>query len=477
MNKLPLKKTKIVATIGPASRNKEVLKELIHAGANVFRLNFSHGSHEDHKETIQMVRELNDELGTNIALLQDLQGPKIRVGQVQDGGVPITPGQKLIITTKDMMGTSEKVSTVYEGIVNDVKPGDSILVDDGNIELKTISVSGDEVLTEVVHGELLKSRKGINLPNSNVSAPSMTEKDIEDLEFAFQFNLEWVALSFVRKASDIVEIKERLKAAGVDTKVIAKVEKPEAISNLEDIVKATDGVMVARGDLGVEVPSENVPLLQKRMVTMCNKAGKPVIIATQMMESMIDNPRPTRAETNDVANAVFDGADALMLSAESASGKFPVRAVQQMTKTIKAMEDESTSIYSKYHEEDVLSSTRLNDLVVRSACRLSDHVEAKALIGMSKTGYTGYRLAMHRPQAHIIIFTSSKHLQRQMNLVWGVTTYFYERTDNLDDTLNYIEEQLKADGLLEKGDVFINTSGMPAHWEGHTNMMRVSQVD
>ncbi len=477
MKELPFKKTKIVATIGPASRDKETLKELIYAGANVFRLNFSHGSHDDHKATIMMVRELNEELGTNVALLQDLQGPKIRVGQVADGAVPISPGQKLIITTKDMLGTSEMVSTVYEGIVNDVKPGDSILVDDGNIELKTISVSGDEVVTEVVHGELLKSRKGINLPNSNVSAPSMTEKDIEDLEFGFQFNLEWVALSFVRKGSDIVEIKKRLVAAGVDTKVIAKVEKPEAIDNLVDIIKETDGVMVARGDLGVEVPSENVPLLQKRMVRLCNQAGKPVIIATQMMESMIDNPRPTRAETNDVANAVFDGADALMLSAESASGKFPILAVRQMAKTIMAMENESTSIYSKYHEEDETSSTRLNDLLVRSACRLSDHVNAAAIIGMSKSGYTAYRLAMHRPKANIFLFTDNKHLLRQLNLVWGITTYFYDQEEGIDNTLVQLEERLKKDGYLKKGDVFINTSGMPLHWEGHTNMMRVSQVD
>ncbi|MEQ8584181.1 MAG: pyruvate kinase [Marinoscillum sp.] len=477
MKKSLFKKTKIVATIGPASRNKETLAELIKAGANVFRLNFSHGTHADHQKTIQMVRELNDELGANVALLQDLQGPKIRVGQVENDGVPIAPGQQLIITTKDMLGTSEKVSTVYEGIVNDVKPGDAILIDDGNIELKTIKVTGDEVITEVVHGELLKSRKGINLPNSNVSAPSMTEKDIEDLEFGFQFNLEWVALSFVRKASDIIEIKKRLVAAGVNTKVIAKVEKPEAITNLEEIIRETDGVMVARGDLGVEVPSENVPLLQKRMVKLCNRAGKPVIIATQMMESMIENPRPTRAETNDVANAVFDGADALMLSAESASGKFPVQAVQQMAKTIVAIESDSRTIYSKYEEEDTESTTRHNDLLVRSACRLSDQVGAKAIVGMTKSGYTGYRLAMHRPKANIFLFTNQKHLLRQMNLVWGVTGFFYDKTYGIDETLVEIEKELVKEGYLEKGDFFINTASMPLHWKGHTNMMRVTQVE
>ncbi len=361
--------------------------------------------------------------------------------------------------------------------MNDVKPGDAILIDDGNIELKTIEVSGDEVITEVVHGELLKSRKGINLPNSNVSAPSMTEKDIEDLEFGFQFNLEWVALSFVRKASDIIEIKKRLVAAGVNTKVIAKVEKPEAITNLEEIIRETDGVMVARGDLGVEVPSENVPLLQKRMVRLCNRAGKPVIIATQMMESMIENPRPTRAETNDVANAVFDGADALMLSAESASGKFPVQAVQQMAKTIVAIESDSRTIYSKYEEEDTESTTRHNDLLVRSACRLSDQVGAKAIVGMTKSGYTGYRLSMHRPKANIFLFTNQKHLLRQMNLVWGVTGFFYDKTYGIDETLVEIEKELVKEGYLEKGDFFINTASMPLHWKGHTNMMRVTQVE
>ncbi len=471
------KKTKIVATIGPASRNKETLRELIKAGANVFRLNFSHGTHDDHKQTIDMVRELNEELGSSVALLQDLQGPKIRVGKVENDGVPIHPGQQLIITTEDILGTSEKVSTVYEGIVNDVKPGDTILMDDGNIELKTIKVEGNDVYTEVVHGELLKSRKGINLPDSNVSAPSMTEKDIEDLEFAFQFDLEWVALSFVRKASDIHQIKERIAKAGVNTKVIAKVEKPEAIANLDEIIEATDGVMVARGDLGVEVPSERVPILQKRMVKKCNRLGKPVIIATQMMESMIENPRPTRAETNDVANAVFDGADAIMLSAESASGKFPVQAVQQMSKTIQAVEGDSRTIYSKFQEEDSESSTRLNDLLIRSACRLADNVEAKALIGMTKSGYSGYRLAMHRPKAHIFLFTNQKYLLRQMNLVWGVTGFYYDKEEGIDATLEQIEKRLVNEGYLEKGDVFINTASMPAHWKGHTNMVRVSQVE
>ncbi|MEQ8239723.1 MAG: pyruvate kinase [Cyclobacteriaceae bacterium] len=471
------KRTKIVATIGPASRNKETLRELIKAGANVFRLNFSHGAHEDHKETIDMVRELNDEMGTHVALLQDLQGPKIRVGKVENDGVKLTPGQQLIISTQEILGTSERVSTVYAGITNDVKPGDTILVDDGNIELETIRVEGTEVYTKVIHGELLKSRKGINLPSSNVSAPSMTEKDIEDLDFAMQFNLEWVALSFVRKAEDIIDIKKRLDAAGVTTKVVAKIEKPEALKNIDEIIAATDAIMVARGDLGVEIPGEHVPLAQKRIVQKCNKLGKPVIIATQMMESMIENPRPTRAETNDVANAVLDGADALMLSAESASGKFPVQSVSAMAKTIMAIEAGSkNAVYNKFNDEDVESTTRLNDLLIRSACRMAAAVDAKAIVGMTKTGYTGYKLAMHRPHANIYLFTNKKYLLRQMNLVWGVTGFYYDQTLGIDDTFKEIQSKLVEAGFLEKGDVLINTSSIPLHWEGHTNMMRVDLV-
>ena len=470
------KKTKIVATIGPASRDREVLKELILSGANVFRLNFSHGSHEDHQKTIEMVRSLNDELGTHVCLLQDLQGPKIRVGQVKDGAVPIKPGQKLIITTDEIEGTSERVSTVYQGIINDVKPGDMILVDDGNIELKTIKVEGNDVHTEVVHGELLKSRKGINLPNSNVSAPSMTEKDIEDLEFGFQFDIEWVALSFVRNAADIKDIKARIAKAGVRTKVVAKIEKPEAISNMDAIIDETDALMVARGDLGVEVPSEMVPIYQKRLVKKCNRLGKPVIIATQMLESMTDNPRPTRAETNDVANAVLDGADALMLSAESASGKFPIESVRRMAQTIAAIESDSQTIYSKFAEEDEFSSTRLNDLLVRSACRLSDSVSARAIVGMTKTGYTGFRLSMHRPKANIFIFTDERYVLRQMSLAWGVNGFYYEKFENVDNTFQEVESILKGEGFLSQGDIFISTSAMPLHWEGHTNMMRINKV-
>lgn len=471
------KRTKIVATIGPASNSKEVIEKLAEAGANVLRLNFSHGTHEDHTKVINIIKEINKEKKYSLCMLQDLQGPKIRVGLVKDNGVKLEDGQQLIITTKELEGTSEKVSTVYEGIVNDVVKGDTILIDDGNIELRTESVSGSEVTTTVVHGGILKSRKGINLPDSNVSAPSLTEKDIEDLNFGLTQDIDWVALSFVRKADDIRDLKERIKKAGRDIRVIAKIEKPEALKNIDEIVEVTDGIMVARGDLGVEIAMHDVPIWQKKLVQKANHAGKPVIIATQMMESMIENPRPTRAETNDVANAVMDGADALMLSAESAAGKFPIEAVTKMSETIAAVEGEADSIYNKYYEQQFDSSTRTNDMLIRGACRMAENVNAKALVCMSKSGYSGYRTAMHRSRSEIFLMTNNERLLRRMNLVWGVKTFYFDSQDNIDLTLDQIEKQLVASGHLEKGDVFINTASMPQHWQGHTNMIKLSIVE
>jgi pyruvate kinase len=471
------KKTKIVATIGPASNNKEMLMKLAVAGANVFRLNFSHGSHADHTKVIEAIREINREKELNICMLQDLQGPKIRIGEVKEGS-ELVPGALLTVsTTKEDIGDSHLVGTTYKGIVNDVKKGEMILIDDGKLMLEVVDIRADEVDAKVIYGGSLKSRKGINLPNTKVSAPSLTEKDIEDLEFGLANDVEWVALSFVRKASDIVDLKKRIHQAGKNTKVVAKIEKPEALENIEAIIEATDAIMVARGDLGVEIPMEDVPMAQKRLVKACNLAGKPVIIATQMMESMIENPRPTRAETNDVANAVMDGADALMLSAESAAGKYPVEAVSAMAQTIKAVEQGSQSIYNKYSDDGTESATRVNELLVRAACRLAETVAANAIVGMTGSGYTGLRIALHRPKANIFIFTDQEHLVRQMNLVWGVRCFYYDKTEGIDDTLKQIENILVTKGLLKTGDVFINTAAMPLHWKGRTNMMKVSIVE
>ncbi|MEM8894636.1 MAG: pyruvate kinase [Bacteroidota bacterium] len=474
-NTILFNKTKIVATVGPASNNKQTLTDLVKAGVDVFRLNFSHGSHEDHLKVIRMVQEINEELGTNIALLQDLQGPKIRTNMIKGGEVEIKEGQQLVITTKDgVEGDDKVISTTYKALPNDVTLGDKILIDDGKLELKVEKSGGDEVTTRVIHGGSLKSRKGINLPDTRVSAASLTDKDEKDLAFGMTQEIDWVALSFVRSAVDIHHLKEKIKAAGRKTLVIAKIEKPEAIDNIDEIIEATDGIMVARGDLGVEIAMQDVPMQQKIIVEKCNRAGKPVIIATQMLESMIENPRPTRAEANDVANGVLDGADAVMLSAESAAGKFPILAVKAMANIIKAVEDNSQDIYNKFYEDGDDSLTRLNDKLVRAACRLSMSVEAKAIIGMTKSGYTGYKLASHRPNASIFIFTDKKPLLRAMNLVWGIRGFYYDKMEGIDDTFDHLEEILVEKGHLFSGDIYINTASMPLHWKTHTNMIKVS---
>ncbi|MAJ51609.1 MAG: pyruvate kinase [Flammeovirgaceae bacterium] len=470
-------KAKIIATVGPTSREKKILIELIKAGADVFRLNFSHGTHQDHQKTIDVVREINVELGTHIALLQDLQGPKIRVNQIENGGVEIAEGQALIITTDEILGTKEKVSTSYKLLANDVNVGDSILIDDGNLEVKVTSVQGEDVHTEVIYGGILKSRKGINLPNTVVSAPSLTEKDYADLEFGLGQNLDWVALSFVRKASDIIELRKMMEVGGGYTKIIAKVEKPEALENIDEIIAATDGVMIARGDLGVEIPGEQVPIWQKKIIEKCNQTGKPVIVATQMMESMVDNPRPTRAETNDVANAILDGTDAVMLSAESASGKYPIEAVRAMANTIANIEYAGNAFYNKTNDFDNSDNDyKLSDMLIKSACALVEDSESKAIVAMSKSGYSGYRVAMYRPNCSIFLVTNNRALLTQMNLVWGVKGLFYDKETSINDTLGDIEAILLEKNLMAKGDIYITTASMPKHWDGHANMIKIKKI-
>ena len=468
-------RAKIVATIGPASNTKEKIIELIEAGADVFRLNFSHGSHDDHLKVINLINEVNEEIGTHICMLQDLQGPKIRIGQVENNGVEILPGKELIISNEDIMGTSQKVSTTYKSLPTDVKPNDIILVDDGKIQLSVIKAEGTEVSTEVIYGGILKSRKGINLPDTNISEPSLTQKDRKDLEFGLEHDVEWVALSFVRSAADIIELKKIISDAGRSTKVIAKIEKPEAVADIDAIIEATDAIMVARGDLGVEILMEDVPMVQKRITNKCNTAGKPVIIATQMLESMIENPRPTRAEINDVANSILDGADAIMLSAESAAGKYPRESVECMTNTIQSIEERVSVIYNKFWETPE-SQTRLNDMLVTAACRMSKAVNAKAIVGMTKSGYTGFSLAKNRPEAKIFIFTSNRKLLKIMNLVWGIRGFYYDQTSQIDQTFEDISEKLTKEGHLKKGDVYINTASMPLHWEDRTNMMKLNVI-
>jgi len=473
MERISYNKTKIVATIGPASNSKVMLQALIKEGVDVFRLNFSHGKHEDHQKVIDSVRELNAEMGTSVALLQDLQGPKIRVNDVKPD-TEIKAGQELIITTKQLVGNSEIVSTSYENLPRDVKVGQMILIDDGKIELTVKEVRETDIVCKVVYGGILKPRKGINLPQTKVTAPSLTDKDLEDLEFGLKNRVDWVALSFVRKASDIEIIKDIIRRHKSTTRVVAKIEKPEALENIDAIIEVTDAVMVARGDLGVEIWMEEVPMVQKMLVDKCNKAAKPVIVATQMMESMIENPRPTRAETNDVANAVMDGADALMLSAETAAGKYPLEVIRSMVRTIGSVE-KSGNIFYKFHPE-LNSKDFLNDNLILTACKLAKDVNAKAIVGMTQHGYSAYKAASHRPNTNIFAFTSNKDIINTMNLVWATRAYYYDRSVSTDETIADVEEILKRDGHVKSGDIFIVLASMPINERGRTNTIKVNVV-
>lgn len=471
------KKTKIVATVGPACNKKEQLLALVEAGADVFRLNFSHGTHEEHRTVIQFVRELNAEHNLNICLLQDLQGPKIRTREVENNGVMLEKGKKIVLTNDKVLGTAERISTTYTSMYQDVKAGDKILLDDGNLELRVDSIQGTEVHAEVVYGGLLKSKKGMNLPNTNVSTPALTEKDREDLVFGLENDVEWVALSFVRTAAEILEVKQIIRSYGKDARVIAKIEKPEAIRNIDSIIEASDGLMVARGDLGVEINAEEVPMVQKMMVHKCNKAAKPVIIATQMMESMIHNPRPTRAETSDIANSVIDGADAVMLSAETASGSYPVLTVQSMVRTVQYVE-ERAEIYFKNHTLPPSTDHFNHDSVVVSACRLARDTNAKAIVGMTRSGYTAFRLSSHRPKSRIFVFTNNVRLLNTVGLLWGVKAYLYDHfSSSTEQAFRDVKEFLIEKKNLAKGDVFISTAGMPFSEQQRTNTVKLDTVE
>jgi pyruvate kinase len=476
------KKTRIVATVGPTSESKETLYALAKAGVNVFRLNFSHGTHADHLLRLNTIREINEEYGLNLAILQDLQGPKIRIGLVAEkDGVLLEAGKKLILSNTEVLGTAEKVSTPYDGMYNDVKIGDRILMDDGKLEVLVTGMDGTDVVTEVIYGGYLKSKKGVNLPNTRVSMPSVTAKDYEDLDFGLEHNVEWVALSFVRTAAEVIKVKEYIANKGKTARLVAKIEKPEAILNIDEIIEATDAIMVARGDLGVELPDEEVPMIQKMIVEKCNKAGKPVIVATQMLESMIESPRATRAELNDVANSVLDGADAVMLSAETASGKYPLLAVESMTRTIEKVESSTNSVYFKHHAavNENVSANKLNDNVVMSACRLARDTHATAIIGITRSGYTSFRLSHHRPKASLFIFTSNRVLMNQLALYWGTKVYYYDRDQDVstDDLIEDIKQFLVEKGELQKGDVFINTLSIPVSRQRKTNTVKLSVVE
>lgn len=486
------RKTKIVATVGPASESKEMLTSFAKAGVNIFRLNFSHGTHEDHLKRLKTVREISEELDTNLAVLQDLQGPKIRTQLVENNGVEIKAGNLLtFVMDETLMGTSERVGTTYTSMYLDVNVGERILMDDGNLEVKVLAIDKEkkEVITEVIYGGILKSKKGINLPGTKVSLPCLTEKDIKDLYFGLDNGVDWIALSFVRTAADIHDIKDRIKAYGKNTKVIAKIETPFAIDNLDGIIEATDAIMVARGDLGVEIDGARVPHLQKLMVDKCTLAGKPVIVATQMLESMISNPVPTRAETSDVANAVLQGASATMLSGESASGVYPLKAVETMAhiqevveeqqNEIKIIKGDEASIYFKNHSlTNSDSKFPLNDRMIAGACRLARDTEAKAILCITNSGYTAFRLSAHRPKANLYIFTSNKAVKTEMGLLWGANVFYYESLGkDVEATVKGMTEILKAKGLLTKGDTFVTTLSVPSNQDLKTNTVQLGTVE
>lgn len=469
-------KTKIVATVGPASNTYERLGMLIREGVDVFRLNFSHGSYEDHLSVINTVRRLNKDMRTNVGLLQDLQGPKIRLGEVEGGGVEIKRGDKIkLVCGEKEISTATRLSTIYLGLARDVKPGDQILIDDGKIELKVLATDRDkEVDVEVVYGGLVKPRKGINLPDSEVSAPSMTEKDIEDLKFGLEHDVDWIALSFARKADDIRFIKNLIAEAGKTTRVVAKIETPDGLRNIDEIIALTDAVMVARGDLGVEVKMEEVPMAQKMIIEKCNKAGKPVIVATQMMESMITAPRPTRAETSDVANAVLDGADAVMLSAETAVGQYPAEVIRSMVATILSVESRSPKLFYKWWPVDATAPTFVEDSILSASCHLAKNTSARVITGLTGKGYTAFQLAKYRPKADIFVFTDNRPLLTVLSLVWGVRGFYYDRFNSTDSTIADIKNILTTTGNLNQGNVFITTGSMPISDRGRANMVKVS---
>jgi pyruvate kinase len=470
-------KTKIVATIGPACVSKPIMTKLIRNGVDICRINFSHGTHADHLIAIQTVREINDEFGIHIGILADLQGPKIRLGEVENGEITLKTGDKVGVTGEPMVSTTKMLSISYPRLNKEVSVDDTILLDDGNLKLQIISKGvKNEVIAEVIHGGKLTAKKGANFPDTKISLPSLSEKDINDLMFALEHDVEWVALSFVRETQDIIKLKGLIEAKGKTARVIAKIEKPEAIENIDGIIAASDAIMVARGDLGVEMAMEKVPLIQKTLVAKARIATKPVIIATQMMESMITNPRPTRAEANDVANSVIDGADAVMLSAETSIGEYPVETINAMQRIISNVESEGYR-YGRVHTPSKESKTFLADSICYSACVLAEQVDAKAIIGMTRSGYTAFTISSHRPNADIFIFTNFRPLLNALSLVWGVRGIYYNSFESTDQTIKDCKDILKEKKLVSKGDFIINTASMPIHEKARTNMIKVTVVD
>ncbi len=469
--------TKIIATLGPASSSSEVLLNLIKAGVDVFRLNFSHGSHEMHADTVDRIMKLKKKYDLNVGILADLQGPKLRVGKIENDRLDLKQGDILTFVNESCLGTMEKIYMSYKDFARDVNVGEQVLIDDGKLVLEVLETNDvDKVKLKVLFGGKLSSNKGVNLPETRISLPSLTDKDVKDLEFIMTLPVHWVALSFVRKAQDIKELKKRILKAEHPAKVIAKIEKPEAVTRIKEIIKATDAVMVARGDLGVEVPMEKLPAIQKQIIKRCIQRAKPVIVATQMMESMITNPSPTRAEITDVANAVLDGADAVMLSGETSVGKHPVKVVQAMNKIIEEAE-QHYEMQTKRPKPNPDSSTFYSDTICLGAPKIADDIGAKALCGLTVSGYTAFKMSSYRPKCKIFVFSDREHMLSTLNLVWGVKCYKYDKFTTTDDTIHDLAEILKENGEVNPGDVIVNTGAMPLHKRSRTNMMKITVVD
>jgi pyruvate kinase len=469
-------RTKIIATVGPSCSNYDTLLEMVREGVDLFRFNFSHGTHEGHLVYFENVHRINRIHGTSIGILADLQGPKIRIGNVAGGSVELKTGTSVTITDEARESTSEILFVSYPELGKDVKATDKMLIDDGKIVLQVAQkINNHTFEASVLYGGILSSKKGVNLPDSKLTIPSITEKDWLDLEFALKYKASWIALSFVRTADDILQLKKEIKQKH-SIKIIAKIEKPEAVESLDEIIKAADGIMVARGDLGVELPLEKVPLIQKEIVRKCIMASKPVIVATQMMESMISNSTPTRAEVNDVANAMIDGADAVMLSGETSVGRHPVEVIRVMRRIMKYVEAQEV-VYNKNLHPQPGSPDFYSDAVCFNACRIAEEVNAKAIVGMTRSGYTAFMLSSYRPHALIYVFTDNLDLLNILSLSWGVKGFYYDRFASTDETIHDVLQLLKKDGLVTAGDVVINTGSMPIGRQGKTNMLKVSVVD
>ena len=472
-----IKKTKIVATLGPATSSEDVIEKMILAGVNVFRVNFSHSDYSNVTEHIKMIRTVDKKLNTNTAILGDLQGPKLRVGKIKEGSF-VNPGDRLIFSTNEnFLGDSKRAYMNYKNFPKDVSKGEKILLDDGKLIFEVLSTNNlNEVKTKVIQGGPLKSNKGVNLPNTNISLPALTEKDVKDAEFIFTQDIDWIALSFVRFSQDIIDL-QKLMAKHIDRKIpiIAKIEKPEAIENIEKIIAYSDGLMVARGDLGVEIPAQEVPLIQKRLVHLAKKSRIPIIIATQMMESMIESLTPSRAEVNDVANSVMDGADAVMLSGETSVGNYPVEVINTVADILISVENSELINVSK-NSPKIRTKRFITKSICYHAAHLANDISAKAISTLTNSGYTAFQISAWRPQSHVLVFTSNKKILNQLSLLWGVKTFYYNNLNSTDKTVEEINDLALEKGYVEKEDFVISLTAMPIKSRGMVNTLRVSII-